>query len=488
MDRRWQWAPGLDPHLRNVLAHTFTADALAPVQAAPRRSVAGRTYGLLPTRPALPFDVFVKAFHYESWRHRLRDRFGRSGAAREFDAAVRLHAEGLPVARPLALVREPDPRRGIFCYLLMEHLGPGAALSQALAEASAGGAGRAGDLVAAVARLLADVAAARVWFRDTNPANFHVAWLAGGGPVRIGLVDARHTRFGADPAEALAGMLTMLGGFLYRDAADPGAVAALIEAVSAEARSRGGSLAGFRPDRVADEAKRMGAALVARTVRKGHRPAEDLSRFAQRYDTPREAANYRDRRFGRSQHGRTVDAAERRIVGETLDRLGIRGPVLDVPCGTGRFVAVFARAGCDVLAGDVSADMLALARRAAAEAGGVCRCVALDARRLPVPDRSMEMAFAMRLLHRVRDPAERVAVLKELGRVSRRWVLFSFYNRRSGRGLRDRMRGRYPGETRSAIRRDAAEAGLRVERFLPVGFLARQTLVLCSVEQATNRS
>jgi len=481
MRRRWQWATGLEPSWRQVLARTFDAESLVPIRSAPLRSVAGRRYGLLPTRPALPFDVFVKEFLYCSCLGRLRDLCCQSGAVREFESAVRLHAMGLPVPRPLALVSEAARGTGTRCFLLMEHLGPGTTLSRALEEASAGGPGRFRELAATVARLLVDLAAAGVWFRDANTANFHVVGPADGGPERLYLVDARHTVFGAEPAYALASMLAALGAFLYRDGTDTETVAALVEAGSAEARARGGPLAAFRTDRLLERARRAGADLLARDVRKGRRPAEDLDRFARRYATTHDAANYRDRRFGRSLHGRKVDAAERRLVARVVRGLGVRGPVLDVPCGTGRFVPVFAAAGCEVLAGDVSSEMLALARQAAEEAGAVCRCFSSDSRRLPMPDRTVDLAFAMRLLHRVRDPAERVGVLRELGRVSRRWVLFSFYNRRSARGLRDRLRGRYPGETRSAIRRDVAEAGLRLERFLPIGPLARQTLVLCAV-------
>ncbi len=478
MGRRWQWATGVEPQWREVLARTFDAGAVEPVPS-PRRTT-GRAYGLVRARPALPFDVFVKEFLCCSRWARLRDVCRRSGAVREFEAAVRLHAMGLPVPRPLGLVSEPDREQGRRCFFLMEYLGPGKTLSQAMAAAPDGR--RVQELAAATARLLADVAAAGVWFRDTNTANFHVGQPANGTPRRVCLVDTRHVTFDADPADALAGMLASVAAFLYRDEADTEAVTALLEAAEAEGQTRGGLPASFRTDRLLQEAKRSAAMLLEREVRKGRRDAQDLDHFAARYGTAAEAANYRDRRFDRSRHGRKVDAAERRIVDDLLGRLGVGGPVLDVPCGTGRFIPVWAARGCEVVAGDVSAEMLALARRTAVETGAACRWLALDARRLPLPDGVVDLALAMRLLHRVRDPAERVGVLRELGRVSRRWVLFSFYNRRSARGLRDRLRGRYAGETRSAIRRDAAEAGLRVDRFLPVGPLARQTLVLCEVQ------
>jgi SAM-dependent methyltransferase len=178
-----------------------------------------------------------------------------------------------------------------------------------------------------------------------------------------------------------------------------------------------------------------------------------------------------------------VDAAERRMVADLAAELGLAGPVLDVPCGAGRFLPIFAAAAERTVGADVSMDMLGLARGVAAEAPGPCAVLAADARRLPFADGTFELAFAMRLLHRVRDAAEREAVLAELARASRRWVLFSFYNRRSFRGLRDRLRGRYPGETRSRIAAEARRAGLRVERWLAAGPLARQTLVLCRVAE-----
>ncbi len=484
MRRRWQWAPGLEPTLRNVLAQAFDAETLVPAPSAPSRGVAGRRYGRLPTRPALPFDVFVKEFLYCSWWGRVQDLCRRSGAVREFESAVGLHALGLPVPRPLALMSEPDPDRGRRCFFLMEYLGPGSTLSRALADASAAGPGRVRELAHSSARLLVDLAAAGVWFRDANPANFHAVRPVADGAAAIRLVDARHARFGAEPVRALAGMLASLAAFLYRDGVAPEAVAALVEAASAEARARGGPLGALSTDGLLERARQGATDLLARDVSKGRRPPEDLDHFARRYATAPDAANYRDRRFGRSRHGRKVDAAERQAVNDLIGRLGVRGPVLDVPCGTGRFVPVFAARGCKVLAGDVSTEMLVLARRTAEEAGAACRCLALDARRLPIADGAVDLAVAMRLLHRVRDPAERVAVLRELRRVSRRWVVFSFYNRRSARGLRDRLRRRYAGETRSAIRRDAAEAGLRLERFLPLRPLARQTLVLCGVAEA----
>ncbi|MBL7141194.1 MAG: methyltransferase domain-containing protein [Planctomycetes bacterium] len=499
MAGRWTWAPGVPPAWRTALEAAFDPAALAPAPAVPRRHVAGRDYGVLPMQPAMPFDVFVKVFAHRSLAGRFRHALGREGVAREFDRAVRLHAMGVAVARPLALVRDASACEGRRSFYLMEHLAGAVPLAEVLRDADAAGdASLRRRLLDAAAGCLADLAAKGVCHRDPRPDNLFVPpdGPADAGAVRI--IDVRHVAFGVPPAEALRRMLVLLGGFLVRDGAGPEVLEALAAAASAQAAARGGPLAGFRPEGICDEARGQGSALLAREVRKGRRPAcpsrdsgaspriaaraADLDRFAGRYANSGDAENYRARRFGRSQHGRQVDAAERRLVADLLGRLGVRGPVLDVPCGTGRFLPAFAAAGCEVVEADVSAEMLALSRQAAREAGAVCRHVAVDARQLPMAAGRFELVFSMRLLHRVRERAERVVVLRELARVSRRWVLFSFYNRRSARGLRDRLRGRYPGETRSAIRSEADEAGLRVERFLPLERpFGRQTLVLCSV-------
>jgi len=520
MTGRWRFAPDVPPAWRRVLQARFDPARLQPVAWTAARSAPGRTYGRLAVRPDLPFDVFVKAIAYGSMGGRVRSALGCSGADREFERTIRLREAGFPVPRPLAMVRTRAEDGRAICYFLAEFLEGGRGLSAMLAgpspgEEASGESGRPAPapLVEALARLVTDLAAAGFWHRDLRPENLYVLGGEGGtaraapqdggkgrpsdtpaqpplhapagtpseGPAEaapmVFLVDARHVVAHTAPAEAVGGMLATLGAFLYRDGAAAGFVEAIAQRTLEEAKARGiRGLPGTGA--VLDRARGAGADLLAREVRKGRRPAADLDRFARRYASAEDAATYRDRRFGRSRRGRRVDAAERRIIADLLARTG-SGPVLDVPCGTGRLFPAVAAAGREVVGGDASPEMLALARQAAEAAGLACRLAVLDARRLPFPHGSVDLAMAVRLLHRVRTSAERVAVLAELARVSRRWVLFSFYDRRSWRGLRDRLRRRHPGETRRRIRRDAAEAGLRVVRFLRVWPLARETIVLC---------
>jgi len=479
MANRWHWAVGIDSAWREALVRAFDPQDLAPVRAAPRRNVAGRRYGLLQTSESLPFDVFVKVIEHHSLRQRILHLWRRSGAAREFGNAARLREMGFPVPQPLALVSESGNWGCRTCYYLMEHLAGARSLSVCLAAAGEPGSDAFEVLARPVAGLLVDLAAKGVWHRDARAENLLVASGPDGAGRRIGLVDARHVRFGADPAQALEAMVVTLGASLLLGGADDSVVEALVSAAVDEARGR------TALERAADgrtliaRTRELAADWLAREVRKGKRAPDSLDVFAARYATVADAETYRDRRFGRSRHGRKVDEAERRLLGQLMDDLGVGGPVLDVPCGAGRFLPILASGGRQCVGVDVSAEMLGLARAAAAQVGDACRLALADARRLPFADGRFNLVLSMRLLHRVRTRAERVAVLRELARVSAGWVLVSFYNRRSWRGLRDRVRGRYPGETRGAIRHEVARAGMRVEQFLPVGPLARQTLVLC---------
>lgn len=489
MALRWTWPAGIDARLREALQRAFTPEAVQPVAGGGRR-VAARGWGVLPAAEALPFDVFVKVFDHGLVVDRLRHLWGRSGAAREFANAVRLHAMGLPVPQPLALVSECGAWGCRRACCLMERLAGARPLDEYLREAADPASARFAAVAREVGRLLADLAARGVWHRDTSPANLLVAdapaspaaGAAGGESApKVYLVDARHVHFGAGPdLTALESMLAVLGGFLLSGGIEQRLVAALTDEAVRAAAARADALAGADRGAVLKVAGRLAAALVARDIRKGRRAPEGLDVFAQRYATAGDAAGYRDRRFGRSRHGRKVDAAERRLVARLVADLGVGGLVLDVPCGAGRFLPVLADGGREVVGADVSAEMLALARQAAPGGPGAPVPVMADARRLPFADGRFELVFSMRLLHRIREADERVAVLRELARVGRRWVLFSFYNRRSWRALRERLRGRYSGETRGTIAAEAARADLAVERFLPVGPGARQTLVLCT--------
>jgi SAM-dependent methyltransferase len=118
-------------------------------------------------------------------------------------------------------------------------------------------------------------------------------------------------------------------------------------------------------------------------------------------------------------------AAERdpRTVERLLARHGVRGPILDAPCGTGRLTAGLARHGVPVTALDVSASMLA----AATPLPNV-RFVRGRVDALPFPDRSFDVVVSCRFLHHLHSSEALAVALGELVRVSERLVIASFWD------------------------------------------------------------
>lgn len=102
---------------------------------------------------------------------------------------------------------------------------------------------------------------------------------------------------------------------------------------------------------------------------------------------------------------------------------GLSGLILDVPAGYGRFVSVLSEAG-DVLAVDLGFFPLLYQKR---RVGLARECVNARAQRLPLKDKSVDVVFCFRLFQHLHQSAERVATLRELRRVSRKWVLLSMY-------------------------------------------------------------
>jgi len=96
----------------------------------------------------------------------------------------------------------------------------------------------------------------------------------------------------------------------------------------------------------------------------------------------------------------------------------LNGRILDVGCGNGVFTGRLARDGGNVLGLDFSHHLLADNRHAALACGDVAA--------LPFGDAAFDVVFEANVLHHVRD---RLAVVREMARVSRRYVVLLEPNR-----------------------------------------------------------
>lgn len=126
-----------------------------------------------------------------------------------------------------------------------------------------------------------------------------------------------------------------------------------------------------------------------------------------------EASRYESTRYG-SPYGRLFRLLQRRALKEALGTAGEHERILDVATGTGQMLPVFRDTGAFVVASDLTAAMLAEARRVVSD-DHVSYCVG-DAFSLPYADGQFDVVASSRFLH-LFDLASQQLLLKEMARV-----------------------------------------------------------------------
>lgn len=159
----------------------------------------------------------------------------------------------------------------------------------------------------------------------------------------------------------------------------------------------------------------------AKTYRRRFQDRAKAEKYARRFD-----------QGGR----RRIDAREQRAVRTIFAALTDSDTVLDIPSGAGRFVTALGQGGRWVIEADVAFEMVELAARRAAAAGVRAVTLQSDAGRLPLRAAAVDCVFCNRLLHHILNPAERAMFLREFHRVSRRWLVLSFFNYQAFRTVR----------------------------------------------------
>lgn len=127
-----------------------------------------------------------------------------------------------------------------------------------------------------------------------------------------------------------------------------------------------------------------------------------------------EASRYESTRYG-SPYGRLFRLLQRRAIKDALATAGEPRRILDVATGTGQMLPVFRDTGAMVVGSDLTAAMLAEARRRGIGDDGVTYCVG-DAFSLPYPDGQFDVVASSRFLH-LFDLASQQLLLKEMARM-----------------------------------------------------------------------
>ncbi|HEY7113177.1 MAG TPA: class I SAM-dependent methyltransferase [Thermoanaerobaculia bacterium] len=216
---------------------------------------------------------------------------------------------------------------------------------------------------------------------------------------------------------------------------------------------------------------------TGRSVERARHHYQDVD-VVEGYDSWR----YENRR-GRRRNRRDLDA-----IGRALDEAARRGhPVrtaLDLPSGTGRLVPLFRDRGIRGFGADISLAMMSRARKKY----GRLRVLRCDASAIPMSDASVDAVLAIRFFFHLDGPARR-QVLREMRRVSRRWLVLDLRHRYNLRwvswhvrrrlGLLREVPFRY---SREAMEHELRDAGLALVAAAPsrryFGWLSDKWIVL----------
>ncbi len=199
------------------------------------------------------------------------------------------------------------------------------------------------------------------------------------------------------------------------------------------------------------------------------------------------AEHYDERRFT-SLGGRLYDKMEKHAVAACLDVAEKSSPIktlLDLACGTGRMSEFLATRAYQLTCGDISDEMLAVAKRRLTSAGfGHVAYLKLDIYQTGQAAGAFDCVSAFRLFQHLTSE-QRAEALREMARVSRRFVLVNVMYTSTYYGAVSKLRlalGRYTTRytsTQSEIDQELSYAGLRVVKsvFTQPGFNGNRVLL-----------
>lgn len=153
----------------------------------------------------------------------------------------------------------------------------------------------------------------------------------------------------------------------------------------------------------------------------------------------REGAESYNELYVRRWHKRLSHRTEVRVIRKAFSH--VEGPVdwmLDLPSGTGRLFPTIREYARRYVETDVSFEMLRLARRNLEQWRP--HLVQASAFHIPYRDGAFDCVFSARLFHHIPDRGERHRYIRELCRVSRKWVVLTYFHTWSLKNILRRLR------------------------------------------------
>jgi ubiquinone/menaquinone biosynthesis C-methylase UbiE len=204
------------------------------------------------------------------------------------------------------------------------------------------------------------------------------------------------------------------------------------------------------------------------------------------YQSPEVAGDYDFHRFGSPERQRR-NARKWAMIRRALVHAGGIRTVLDLPCGTGRFTGHLGREGYDVIGSDIAMEMMQVAAEQLKGTPHLHGYVRADAERLPLADSTIDCVMSIRFLLHI-DPATRISIVREMARVSTRWLILDYRHKHSYRYMTLRLRQilgvpsarKLPQVSRAEMTRELEAAGVRVAKIFPIApFFSDKWVVLC---------
>ncbi len=193
------------------------------------------------------------------------------------------------------------------------------------------------------------------------------------------------------------------------------------------------------------------------------------------FSDPKRVVGYKSKRYTSTMQKR-VDRREQDTLRNLLKDYVGEGDkkALDLPCGYGRFLPLLHGLGYAVTSMDISAPMVDYVRNCE-DFGPHDHAEVGDVREgLNLAEGSLDVTCCIRLFQHLHYPEWRQQALRAFAKASSRWVMVTFYDRRSvhywTKWLVGTLRGkpmRVQMISRAQFEADAAAAGLRVVEYRP---------------------
>jgi SAM-dependent methyltransferase len=156
------------------------------------------------------------------------------------------------------------------------------------------------------------------------------------------------------------------------------------------------------------------------------------------YQTVERAAAY-NHGYQRRVHKRFGTRHEWRLIRRHLDKVGHSRVILELPCGGGRITPAFADRADFIIEADIAVGQIRYGR--ATSTLTVPRAwMSASAFHIPLRDASVDGTICIRLCHHLPTASERERLFRELMRVSKRFIIVTYFDHYSLKNLTRRMR------------------------------------------------